>query len=79
MAAFEFEEPQQPPARPRLPQRSAGSIWLSNFSSTLAAVVLGGVILLVGIRVYIRWSVNDTVDKIGQEQKRQDINPRRFE
>jgi hypothetical protein len=79
MASFEFDDPQQAPSRSRPQQRSAGSVWLSNFSSTLAAVIVGGVILLVGVRVYIRWSVNDTVEKIGQEHKRQDINLKRFE
>ncbi len=35
-------------------------LWLTVFSATLAAVVLGGLILGLGLRLYIAWSIADT-------------------
>jgi len=41
--------------------------WLSRFTATTAAVIIGGVVILGIVRLYIYWSVRDTVEKIDQK------------
>lgn len=48
---------------------TGGRLWLIQFSATLAAVVLGGVILALGVRAYIYWSVKDTAQQMNEKQR----------
>jgi hypothetical protein len=43
------------------------NLWLTVFSSALCAILLGGVLLALGFRAYIHWSVQDTVRKLDAE------------
>lgn len=75
-AAFEFEddeaEEEERPPRSRsapAPRRAAygtgsGPSWLSMFTATLAGTFLAGVLLLIGVRLYIHWSIKDSIDKL---------------
>ena len=72
-AAFEFEPDDgadEPAPRSRTASRRAshgtpgGPSWLTIFTATLAANVLAGAIILFGVRLYIYWSIADTVDKL---------------
>ncbi len=38
-----------------------GRAWLAHASATFAGALLAGAILLVGIRVYIHWSISDNL------------------
>lgn len=43
---------------------SVGPSWVSTFSATLAAVVLGGLFLGACFRTYFHWSIKDTLQQI---------------
>lgn len=79
--SLQFDDPDPVPARlvtapgARRPA-GTGPSWLSQFTATLAGVVLGGAILVLGVRAYIRWSIQDTMDRI-DERIQKDIGPRR--
>jgi hypothetical protein len=60
MSAFDFDSPSPARSRSRQP---AGPSWLHTFTATFAAVFLAGLLLLVGIRFYVYWSIQDTLEK----------------
>jgi hypothetical protein len=41
------------------------AMWVVQFTATLAAMFVAG----VGVRLYIHWSIRDTVDQIGERAK----------
>lgn len=43
--------------------------WLSRFTATTAGVIVGGVVILGIVRLYIYWSVRDTVEKMDQKME----------
>jgi hypothetical protein len=62
---FDTNEPQTPRNRPA-PQSSQ---WMSNFTSTLAAVLLGGLILGFAARTYLMWSVAPALKDAGERMR----------
>ena len=60
----QFEYGNTPPATRVI---AAGPSWFSMFSAMLSAVVIGGIILGIGLRIYIIWSVEGAADRIKQE------------
>lgn len=68
-AAFEFEPEFDDEPTPRSQATSrrsshgapAGTSWLTIFTATLVANVLAAVIVLFGVRLYIYWSIQDTI------------------
>jgi|GEM_PF-3911164 len=59
---FEFTDT---PSRGRS-RHPAGPSWLHSFSATFAAVLLAGILLLLGIRFYVMWSVRDALERVKQ-------------
>ena len=69
MSQFEYgDSPQRP--------RNVGPSWFHTFSATLAAVVLGGAILIVGLRFYIQWSLASGIEDARKaiQQSRENAN-----
>jgi hypothetical protein len=60
-AAFEFDDSASTARRSRQP---GGPSWLSSCSSTFTAVLLAGILLLVGVRLYLHWSIADAFEKL---------------
>jgi hypothetical protein len=48
---------------PRRYRPAAGPSWLHTFSAQFAAALLAGVLLLVAVRLYVHWSIRDTLDQ----------------
>lgn len=50
-----------------------GMSWIGTFTAVFAATLLAGAILLLGVRSYIHWSIQDTVrqlnEKIGEKRR----------
>lgn len=63
MSEFDFPAPAAQP-------RPARFSWGASFTSTLAAVLVAGLLLGLGARWYIRWSVRDS-----WEQASKDVSP----
>lgn len=38
--------------------------WLQMFSAVLAANVIAAVLILLGVRMYVMWSIQETIEKI---------------
>lgn len=64
---------------PRVRAAAAAPSWFSTFSATLAAVVLGGIILAAGGRAYLRWTVQQWGEEIRQkmDQARDEIRAKK--
>lgn len=73
-SAFDFDSDEQddatePAPRSRVVSRrphgsgSEGASWLTIFSATLAANVLAGIVILIGVRFYVIWSIADALKK----------------
>ncbi len=63
MSAFAFDtsaSDDDSPARSRSSQ-PRGPSWLYHFSATFAAVLLAGLLLLIGVRLYVQWSIADAL------------------
>jgi len=80
--SLQFDDPGLPSGGSRVVHHAArktggaGPSWLSQFTATLAGVVLGGAILVFGIRTYIRWSIADTMSQV-DERIQKDLAPKR--
>lgn len=44
--------------------------WLHTFTAVFAAVMLAGLLLLAGLRLYFHWSVRDTLQSQPTERTR---------
>jgi hypothetical protein len=69
-----------PPGPPILARRPAPAVsyprlFVTQFAATLLAVLIGGAVLLVGLRVYLHWSVASWADGV-QERMKQANAPR---
>lgn len=42
-------------------RQPTGPTWLHTFTAVFAGALLAGVVLLLGIRLYIQWSVADAM------------------
>lgn len=49
---------------------SVPGLWLTIFTATLAAILVGGLILGVATRAYLHWSVADTMKDINDKTPR---------
>lgn len=43
--------------------------WFRQFSAVAAGVLLAGLLLLLGVRLYLHWSVSDTIQRVNERQK----------
>lgn len=67
---FELPDDADRPANPRhKPVTLAGLFWTQLAAVTLG-VIIGGGVLLVGVRYYVHWSVADTIEKLEKERLR---------
>jgi hypothetical protein len=66
MGEFEFSGA---PSAPRVRQPSGAGQWFSRFTSALAAILVGGLILGFAARLYIHWSILDTMGKVNEKMK----------
>jgi len=55
--------------RPRYTSGSGGPSWMQMFTACFAGTFLAGLLLLVGIRLYIHWSIADTTNQINERMK----------
>ena len=62
---LELDDCETTPRYRRTTAVSVGGLWLTIFCAGVAAVLVGGLILGIGVRAYLHWSVKDTADKIG--------------
>jgi hypothetical protein len=45
-------------------------LWLTIFSATLVAILVGSLIVAVATRAYLRWSVQDTMRSLDEKSPR---------
>ncbi len=45
-------------------EREQAHLWMTIFTAVLAALLVGGVLLFLGFRAYVYWSVNSAVKQI---------------
>lgn len=59
-------------ARARRPakQHTLGELWLVHFTATLCGFLVASVILGLGVRFYLRWSVQDTIQQMEERERR---------
>lgn len=68
--SFAFDRADDSPTRTGSRTRQPGGpSWLHSFTATFAGALLAGVVLLLGVRLYIHWSISDTVNKVKESQK----------
>jgi hypothetical protein len=64
---FEDIEPDDVPSYSRhRAERTAGPSWFGMFTANLAGALVAGLLLLVGVRFYLHWSVADAAGKVQQ-------------
>ncbi|QEG26516.1 hypothetical protein GobsT_12560 [Gemmata obscuriglobus] len=60
MSDFAFDD--ESPSRYR--RSSPGPSWLHTFSAVFAGALLAGILLLVGLRAYLKWSIEDGIERM---------------
>lgn len=65
MADFEFpeEEEDKKPVKKYRQGESTYAPWWHTASAVLVGALLAGIILLLGVRLYIKWSIEDAIKK----------------
>lgn len=61
---FDFDPDPTPPtavSRRATPAPPTGPSWLGMFSAHLAALLVAGVLIGLGVRAWLHWSVSDTI------------------